>query len=94
MAFKSVTWSLRKKIFLGYGIFLILIVVIFVPALVHLLAPGRASEAILSENYKSILAAENMIGAMERQDSAVLLMLLGYAEEGLRQFRENESRFL
>ncbi len=85
--------SLRKKIFIGYGIALALMVVVFVWALVHLLDLGEASDAILRENYKSILAAENMVYAIERQDSATLLLFLGYEEQGRRQFRENESLF-
>ncbi|MCJ7785840.1 MAG: hypothetical protein MUP41_18060, partial [Desulfobacterales bacterium] len=44
--------SLRKKIFIGYGIALALMVVVFVWALVHLLVLGEASDAILRENYK------------------------------------------
>ncbi|HWQ61489.1 MAG TPA: ATP-binding protein, partial [Negativicutes bacterium] len=34
------------------------------------------------ENYISVLAAENMIGAIDRQDSGQLLMLLGEGEPG------------
>jgi len=45
------------------------------------------------ENYKSILAAENMVYAIERQDSAILLLFAGYEEQGWKQFRENESEF-
>jgi NtrC-family two-component system sensor histidine kinase KinB len=86
-------WSLRKKIFIGYGITLILMVVVFIWALFHLLDLGQASDAILRENYKSILAAENMVYAIERQDSATLLLLLGYEDQGWKQFRENESLF-
>jgi len=85
--------SLRKKIFIGYGIALALMIVVFVWALIHLLDLGEASDAILRENYKSILAAENMVYAIERQDSATLLLFLGYEEQGWRQFRENESLF-
>ena len=85
--------SLRKKIFIGYGIALALMIVVFVWALVHLLDLGEASDAILRENYKSILAAENMVYAIERQDSATLLLFLGYQEQGWRQFHENESLF-
>jgi NtrC-family two-component system sensor histidine kinase KinB len=85
--------SLRKKIFIGYGIALALMIVVVVWALVHLLDLGEASDAILRENYKSILAAENMVYAIERQDSATLLLFLGYEEQGWRQFRENESLF-
>ncbi|MGM0485607.1 MAG: ATP-binding protein [Planctomycetota bacterium] len=61
---------------------------------VNLVSLGQASDAILRENYKSILAAENMIDAIERQDSATLLVLLDYSDEGLAQFRENENHFL
>ena len=86
-------WSLRKKIFIGYGITLVLTIVVFVWALIHLLDLGQASHAILTENYKSILAAENMVYAIERQDSATLLLLLGYEDQGWKQFRENEGLF-
>jgi len=72
------TWTLRKKIFIGYGITLVLMGLILVWAFLHLWDLGKASEAILRENYRSILAAENMVYALERQDSAVLLILLGY----------------
>jgi NtrC-family two-component system sensor histidine kinase KinB len=86
-------WSLRKKIFFGYGIALGLIVLVFIWALIHLLDLGQASDAILRENYKSILASENMVYAIERQDSAALLIFLGFEDQGWKQFRENESLF-
>jgi NtrC-family two-component system sensor histidine kinase KinB len=86
--------SLRTKILLGYGLALLLVGAVMVWAVLNLRVLGRASDAILSENYKSILAAENMIEAIERQDSALLLHLLGYREEAARQFTAYESRFL
>lgn len=87
------TWTLRKKILLGYGIAFLLLAVIFVLSFVNLQRLGRASEAILSENYRSILAAEHMVNALERQDSGVLLYLLEDRERGIRQFRENQAAF-
>jgi len=87
-------WTLRKKIFIGYGMALALMIVVLVWAFIHLLSLGHASDAILRENYKSILAAENMIDAIERQDSATLLVMLGYEDEVLKQYSENESHFL
>jgi two-component system, NtrC family, sensor histidine kinase KinB len=87
------TWTLRKKIFLGYGITLGLMVLILVWAFVNLRDLGQASDAILRENYRSILAAENMVYGLERQDSAILLIFLGFEEEGWKQFRENEGQF-
>jgi NtrC-family two-component system sensor histidine kinase KinB len=86
-------WTLRKKIFVGYGITLVLMILILVWAFLNMWDLGQASDAILKENYKSILAAENMVYAIERQDSAILLVFLGYQDQGWNQFRENESQF-
>ncbi|HDT12771.1 MAG TPA: HAMP domain-containing protein [Candidatus Aminicenantes bacterium] len=85
--------TLRKKILLGYGIALVLTVVVLAWAVVNLFRLGKASKAILRENYNSIIAAEHMIDAIERQDSGALILLLGF-EEGSQQFRENEVKFL
>ncbi|WP_373500840.1 ATP-binding protein [Desulfococcus sp.] len=63
-------------------------------AVTNLVSLGKATDAILSENYRSILAAENMVDAIERQDSGILLMYLGDAQKGIAQFRENEMGFL
>jgi len=90
----STNWTLKRKIIIGYGIALVLILAVLSWAIINLLKLGDASDAILQENYKSIIAAEKMVNAIERQDSATLLSLLGFEEEGLKQFRENEMVFL
>ena len=87
-------WTVRKKMLAGYGAILLLLLVVLGWAFVNLLRLGRASDAILRENYKSILAAEDMIDAIERQDSATLLLILGFEEEALNNFKRNESGFL
>jgi NtrC-family two-component system sensor histidine kinase KinB len=86
--------TFRKKILLGYGASLLLIIVVLSWAIFLILRLGKASESILRENYQSIQAAENMIDAVERQDSATLLILLGYEQQGASEFRENETLFL
>ncbi|MBI5586193.1 MAG: HAMP domain-containing protein [Deltaproteobacteria bacterium] len=86
--------SLKKKILFGYGVAFILMGLVVAWAVSNLVSLGQASDAILRENYRSILAAENMIDALERQDSAVLLMFLGDPPAGRKQFRENEADFL
>jgi NtrC-family two-component system sensor histidine kinase KinB len=63
-------------------------------AVANLVSLGQASNAILRENYRSILAAENMVDALERQDSAILLLFMGDTAKGIAQFRENEAVFL
>ncbi|MGF1479702.1 MAG: ATP-binding protein [Cyanophyceae cyanobacterium] len=86
--------KLRTKILIGYGVALALVILVCGWGIVNLRRLGRASEAILRENYRSILAAENMIDAIERQDSANLLFLLENQQQGVEQFRENEILFL
>lgn len=86
--------TLKKKILLGYGVAFALMGLVIAWAVVNLVSLGKASEAILRENYWSILAAENMVDALERQDSGVLIFLLGDEAKGISQFRENEAVFL
>jgi len=86
--------TLKKKILIGYGVAFALMGLVVVWAITNLVSLGKATDAILSENYRSILAAENMVDALERQDSGMLLMFLGDMGKGITQFRENEAVFL
>ncbi|WP_024336489.1 hypothetical protein [Desulfotignum balticum] len=86
--------TLKKKILIGYGLAFVLMGLVVAWSVTNLVSLGKASEAILSENYRSILAAENMVDALERQDSGILLIYLGELETGTAQFRENEAVFL
>jgi two-component system, NtrC family, sensor histidine kinase KinB len=86
--------TLKKKILIGYGVVFVLMGLVVVWAVTNLVSLGKASDAILRENYRSILAAENMVDALERQDSGVLLVFLGDSEKGIHQYRENEAMFL
>ena len=86
--------KLKNKILLGYGLSLALIIAIGGWGITNLRRLGKASEAILKENYNSILAAENTIEALERQDSAILLFLLENRDRGSQQFQNNQIEFL
>lgn len=86
--------NLRYKILLGFSAVLALVVVIWAWGIVHIYQLGNASDAILRENYRSILASENMLASLERQDSATLLVVAGERAEGLAQFRLHEVEFL
>jgi two-component system, NtrC family, sensor histidine kinase KinB len=91
---RKIKWKFRSKVLTGYGLALCLVVAVIVWSLLNTARLGKAAEAILKENYESILAAENMIDSLERQDSAVLLLMLNYQDEATKQFRENENHFL
>ena len=85
--------TLKKKILIGYSVAFALMGLVVAWAIANLVSLGKATDAILSENYRSILAAENMVDALERQDSGILLISLGDTEKGIAQFRENEAFF-
>jgi NtrC-family two-component system sensor histidine kinase KinB len=84
---------LKKKILLGYGVAFALMGLVVAWAVANLVSLGKASDAILRENYRSILAAENMVDALDQQDSGILLMLLGDTKQGTTRFREREALF-
>lgn len=86
--------SIRKKILIGYGVTFTLMGVVLGWAVVNLVSLGRASNAILEENYRSIVAAENMVEALERQNNTVLLLLFSHGQDWEPRFRENETQFL
>lgn len=85
--------NLRNKILFGNGVVILLLIGVLLWGISNLRILGQASNSILRENYKSIIAAESMIDSVERQDSAVLLVLLGFRIEGTRQFVSNETLF-
>ena len=59
---------------LGYGATLLVSVLLVVWSIVSLDALGRASSAILSENYRSIAATSTMTAAIACQERALLLV--------------------
>jgi len=86
--------SLRQKLLSGYVILTLLICLVAMWAILNFLHLSNARDRILVENYRSILAAENMVGALERQDSAVLLFLLGQKDLGQKLFDEFHGEFM
>ncbi len=85
--------TLKKKILLGYSAVFLLMGLVVAWAVLNLVSLGKASDAILQENYRSILAAENMVDALDQQDSGILLMFLGDIKQGTTRFREKEGFF-
>ncbi len=80
--------TLRTQILLGYGGVLALAAGVVVLAVGSIVRLGDVGAEVLSENYRSIEAAETMADALERQDSAVLL-----GPAGAGQFQANAPRF-
>lgn len=85
--------SLRVKLLIGYSVFIAALVVLGAWSAWRLHDMGKVSRRIISENYDSVVAAEEMKESLERQDSAALFALLGAREKALAQLREHRARF-
>lgn len=86
--------SLRSKIFIGYLLVILILVIVAVWTINNMINLSDAINNIMVENYQSIKASESMIESLERQDSAILMILNGKIEEGNRTFKENERDFI
>jgi two-component system, NtrC family, sensor histidine kinase KinB len=85
--------SLRTKLLTGYGVFIAALIVLGAWSAWRLHEMGKVARRIISENYDSVVAAQEMKESLERQDSAALFALLGARERALTQLREHRARF-
>lgn len=85
--------GLRRKLAFSYGLLIIIILAVSAWSIYHLVHLGRAIDVILINNHKSIISAENMKEALERQDSAAMFFIASHSEQARRQFDENVSKF-
>ena len=54
---------------------------------------GRSIDVILKENYRSVIACQQMKDALERMDSGLLFILSDFVKEGIEQIETNRDNF-
>ena len=86
--------GIRQKLSLGFGGLLAVIVMIGLESVSLISELGGSIDVILRENYRSVIASQEMKEALERMDSGMLFTLLGYQREGLDLITENKTVFL
>ena len=85
--------SLRSKLLFGYLVFVAALVVLGAWGAWRLREMGGVSRRIISNNYDSVVAAQEMKESLERQDSAAVFALLGAHDKAIAQLREHRARF-
>jgi NtrC-family two-component system sensor histidine kinase KinB len=85
--------GLRQKLSLGFAGLLAIILIIGAQSVMLLSRLGDSIDVILRENYRSVVACQEMKEALERMDSGLLFVLLGYEQEGTKLIAANEANF-
>ena len=85
--------KLRTKLLAGYTGFILALGLLGAWSARTLNEMSAVSGRIISENYDSVVAAQDMKESLERQDSAALFELLGQHERAGLQAAEHRGRF-
>lgn len=85
--------GIRLKILLGFLTLAVMLFIAGVWSIYELNTIGSSIPKLLDENYQSIHAAKKMVEALEREDSAVLFLLLGKWDEGRSLLQTSDSLF-
>ena len=75
--------SLRHKLLVGFGGLLLIMALIGIRGIMQVSDLRGAIQAIMSENYRSVVACQDMKEAIERIDDGALFLLLGYRQDGI-----------
>jgi signal transduction histidine kinase len=78
---------------LGFGGLLVIIAAIGIHNITRITALGQSIDVILRENYRSVVACQEMKEALGRMDSGAVFVLLGAEQKGNDQIARNEARF-
>jgi NtrC-family two-component system sensor histidine kinase KinB len=87
------SFGLRPKLALGFGGLLLVLLATGWQSIALLDRLGGSIDVILRENYRSVVAAQDMKEALERMDSGALFALTGESERGRRLIAEHRARF-
>jgi len=85
--------SLKKKLTFSYCSLILILLAVGGWSVINLVRLGRTVNVILANNYKSIIASENMKEALERQDSAATFFTIGDAARARQQFAASSDAF-
>ncbi|HMK35847.1 MAG TPA: ATP-binding protein [Desulfomonilaceae bacterium] len=85
--------GLRQKLSLGFGGLFLIILTIGIRSIFLLYELGDSIDVILRENYRSVVACQDMKEAIESIDRLVQFRLLGDAAAGADHIKTHEARF-
>ncbi|MBC8134682.1 MAG: HAMP domain-containing protein [Fibrella sp.] len=85
--------SLRSQLLFSHLALVALMLLVLLASVGGFFRLGGYVDRILRDNYKSVVAAQQMKDALERQDSAATFYLAGQREKARVQYAANRTRF-
>lgn len=85
--------GIRQKLILGFGGLLAIVAVIGVLTMSQINDLGQAIDVILRENYRSVVACQDMKESLERINSGVLFVLAGQEGKATAPSRKTRPNF-
>lgn len=86
--------TLKGKISSVYLCLVLVIAIVGAVSVLNLYELSRAINGLMTDNYKSIGAINNMVDALERQDSSMLIYINVDRQKGIDLFTQNSNTFL
>jgi HAMP domain-containing protein len=86
--------TLKLKILAGFGLLVAMLTVAGAISIYEFSRMSKSLNAVIEDNYKTIKAAKVMLEALEREDSGILMLILGEWEEGRDIMRTADSAFV
>ena len=84
---------MKRRIFFGIAPILILVAGIGIYAIILFRSLGGKIDLLLKENYRSVVAGQQMKESLERMDSAAFFTLVGEDARGRQMYQQNEPIF-
>lgn len=86
--------KIKRKIFFGFFTLVLLLAAAAAYSIFEFYKISSTVNAFLDNNYMTIQASKNMMEAVEREDSGILLLLIGDFDNGRRNINIGDSLFL
>ncbi len=85
--------KIKLKIFLGFFTLVLMLSLAAGYSIIEFTGISHSVKAMLDDNYKTIEASKDMLEALEREDSGILLLLMGQFKEGRGTIASSDSVF-
>lgn len=83
--------SLKIKILLSFSLLILMLAVAGIMSILEFRNMGHSVDKVLKNNYESIESAKLMLDAAEREDSGVLMWMIGDTESGQQTIQASDS---